>query len=174
MWVICFVPSIFGVACPWIMCCGSSRLPGSPLQPTNNNMGILYTPGQAIDMIGLTILPKPEFWNWENTWDYLLKTCSLREKKRNNNYPPPHMKIKNKTKSNFKSTDKEYAKYNISIQKYMYCFKNYNSHNEYLNLKRNHTENSMYIIFLLAWISIHTFSQTIWNLDFKRFYPIPS
>ena len=74
---ICVSPSIFGVACPWIMCCGSSRLPGSPLQPTSNNMGILYTPGEAIDIIGLTILPKPEFWNWEKYFRLLTEHVQL-------------------------------------------------------------------------------------------------
>lgn len=57
-----FIPSIPGVACPCITCCGSSRFPGSPLQPTNNSMGILYTFGTASDIRGFTMLPNPEFW----------------------------------------------------------------------------------------------------------------
>ena len=81
---VSFLPSIFGVACPWIMFCGSLRLPGSPLQPTSNNMGILYTPGEAIDIIGLTILPKPEFWNWEKYFRLLTEHVQLQvvEKKK--------------------------------------------------------------------------------------------
>ena len=57
-----YLPSIPGVACPCIMCCGSSLFPGSPLHPTKSNMGMLYTLGTANDIRGLTILPNPEFW----------------------------------------------------------------------------------------------------------------
>lgn len=55
------IPSIPGVACPCIMCWGSSLFPGSPLHPTNNNMGMLYTLGTASDIRGFTMLPNPEF-----------------------------------------------------------------------------------------------------------------
>ena len=57
-----YLPSIPGVACPCIMCCGSSLFPGSPRHPTKSNMGMLYTLGTANDIRGLTILPNPEFW----------------------------------------------------------------------------------------------------------------
>ena len=61
-----YIPRIPGVACPCIMCCGSSRFPGSPLQPSNNNMGILYTLGTARDITGLTMFPNPEFYSRRN------------------------------------------------------------------------------------------------------------
>ena len=56
------IPSIPGVACPCIMCWGSSLFPGSPLHPTNNSMGMLYTLGTANDIRGFTMLPNPEFY----------------------------------------------------------------------------------------------------------------
>ena len=55
------IPSMPGVACPCIMCCGSSLFPGSPLHPTNNSMGMLYTFGTTRDIRGLTMFPSPEF-----------------------------------------------------------------------------------------------------------------
>jgi hypothetical protein len=56
------LPSSWDVICPWSICWGSSRFPGSPLQPISSSIGTEYTSGAASDTSGFTVLPNPEFW----------------------------------------------------------------------------------------------------------------
>ena len=69
--------NIPGVACPWTWCWGSSLLPGSPRQPTNSSIGILYTPGTDNDINGFTILPSPEFYTIKKIKNSYYKLHSL-------------------------------------------------------------------------------------------------